>query len=277
MKFPSFWARGESGNFSCWRWSFKSVEEAQSLAIAAAQQLADRFRTGDFLPKHSGYYPDRPFREPVLREIKNAADETSAILSRNSYGCQVLNTARVMFVDVDFPEPKPAGLFQRIFGKSSVDAAAVTVDSVIEKAKQWAQANPGWGWRIYRTRAGMRLLATHDLMEPNSPATDAVFDALGSDPLYRRLCRAQKYFRARLTPKPWRCGIRHKPPRWPWSDAKVEKMFQKWDAQYQSFSAGWATCEYISSVGVSDVHPEIAAVLRIHDENTRAVSKLKLA
>ena len=43
MNFPPFWARGASGDFFCWRWSFNSVAEAQSLADQAARQLADRF------------------------------------------------------------------------------------------------------------------------------------------------------------------------------------------------------------------------------------------
>ncbi len=276
MNFPRFWARGESGNFFCWRWSATSLAEAQTLAATAAEELAGRFSNGEFPPKHGGYYPDRPLREPVLHEIKNAAGEIAAVVSRNSYGCEVLNTARVMFVDVDLPEPKPAGLFSRLFGKST-SADAVTVESVIAKAEDWARKNSGWGWRIYRTRAGVRLLATHALFDPDSAATDAVFEALGADLLYWKLCRAQKCFRARLTPKPWRCGIRQQPPRWPWPNAKAEKWFQNWHAQYQSYAAGWATCEFISLVGATEVHPEIAPVLQIHDTNTRADSKEKLA
>src|ERR1017187_2083814 len=122
MNFPPFWARGASGDFSCWLWSSNSVAEAQSLADQAAQQLAGRFEHGDFPPKHGGYYPDCPFREPVIQEIKNDVGETAAVITRNSYGCLVLNTARVMFVDVDLPEPKPTGLFKRLFGGAAVAA-----------------------------------------------------------------------------------------------------------------------------------------------------------
>src|SRR5690242_8047013 len=111
MNFPQFWARGSSGDFLCWRWSFQSITEAQSLANQAAQQLANRFRAGDHPPKHGGYYPNRPFREQVLQEIRNEAGELSSVVTRNSYGCSVLNTARVMFVDIDLPEPKESGGF----------------------------------------------------------------------------------------------------------------------------------------------------------------------
>jgi hypothetical protein len=100
MNFPPFWAQGRSEGFFAWRWSFVSLAEAQSLASQAAQQLAERFRRGGLPPSHGGYYPNRPFREQVLRELKDDAGETFGIITRNSYGCQVLNTARVMFVDI---------------------------------------------------------------------------------------------------------------------------------------------------------------------------------
>lgn len=276
MNFPQFWARGVNGNFFCWRWSSNSVAEAQSLANQAAQQLAERFRRGDFPPKHSGYYPNRPFREPVLQEIKSDAGETAAVITRNSYGCLVLNTARVMFVDVDLPEPRPAGFLQKLFGKPAA-APVITQDSAIAKVENWTRNNPGWGWRIYRTRAGLRLLATHAPFDPEAAASDGVFDALGADPLYRQLCKTQKCYRARLTPKPWRCGVRTKPERWPFLDVRAEKHFQKWDAQYQSFAAGWATCELVKTIGNGSVHPAVQPILKLHDEMTRVESKLKLA
>jgi hypothetical protein len=276
MNFPPFWARGTSGNFFCWRWSANSVAEAQSLADEAARQLADRFAHGDFPPKHGGYYPNRPFREPVLQEIKNDAGETAAVITRNSYGCLVLNTARVMFVDVDLPEPKSPGLFSRIFGKASA-APVVTKSSALAKVENWTRSNPDWGWRIYRTRAGLRLLATHALFDPEAAASDGVFDALGADPLYRQLCKTQKCYRARLTPKPWRCGVRIKPERWPFLDARAEKHFQKWQAQYESFAAGWATCELVKKIGNDTVHPAVQPILIVHDRMTRVESKMKLA
>jgi len=278
MNFPKFWARGSSGNFFCWRWSSQSIADAQSLADQAAQQLADRFQSGDFPPKHGGYYPDRPFREQVMQEIKNDAGETSAVVTRNSYGCLVLNTSRAMFVDIDLPEPKASGgFFKKLFGKPDVAPATDPQSAAMTRIENWTRNNPDWGWRIYRTRAGLRLLATQGLVEADSEIADGVFEALGADPLYRKLCKAQKCFRARLTPKPWRCGIRSKPERWPWLDAKQEKHFQKWEAQYLSFSANWATCEFIRHIGNPDIHADVQSVLKLHDGPTRSESKLQLA
>ncbi len=278
MNFPRFWARGSSGNFLCWRWSFESLAEAQSLANQAAQQVAARFRAGDVPPKHGGYYPERPFREQVLEEIRNDAGEVAGLVTRNSYGCLVLNTARVMFVDIDFPEPKRSGgLLKRLFGKPDVTPPASPQNEAIARIEQWTRDHREWGWRIYRTRAGLRLLATHGLVEPESDVATDVFEALGADRLYRKLCQTQKCFRARLTPKPWRCGVDEKPERWPWLDAKAEARFQKWEAEYRANSAGWATCESPRALGNPDVHPEVQPIVRLHDEATRAESKLELA
>jgi hypothetical protein len=279
MNFPQFWARGESNNFFCWRWSSQSLAEAQALANQAAQQLADRFRSGDFPPKKGGYYPDRPFREEVLHQFKNEANELTAVVTRNSYGCQVLNTARVMFVDIDLPEPRPAGgFFAKLFGKPS-PAPAVNPgqNEALARVEDWTRSHPEWGWRIYRTRAGLRLLATQGLVEADSDAANHVLLALGADPLYHKLCRAQKCYRARLTPKPWRCGIRTKPERWPYRDARAEKNFQRWEAQYQSFSYNWATCELLRQTGNPAVHPQVETVIKLHDSATRVGSKLQLA
>jgi hypothetical protein len=283
MNFPQFWARGHSGDFFCWRWSTQSLAEAQSLANQAAQQLANRFRAGNFPPKGGGYYPDRPFREQIMQEIKNGSGETAAVVTRNSYGCLVLNTARVMFVDIDLPEPpRPRGIgfLIRILGwpkpKPPPDMSGPR-NAALAKIETWTRNHFEWGWRIYRTRAGLRLLATQSLVEADSIQAAEIFEALGADPLYRKLCKTQKCFRARLTPKPWRCGVESKPQRWPWLDAKEEKRFQKWEAQYQRESANWATCELQSQIGNASVHPEVQPIIKLHDDATRVGSKLQLA
>lgn len=278
MNFPQFWARGQSGDFLAWRWSSESIAEAQALADQAAQQLVDRFRAGERPRSHGGYYPNRPFREQVLQEFKNEAGETAAVVTRNSYGCQVLNTARVMFVDIDLPEPKPSGGFlKRLFGKPDPVPPSNLQSEAMKRIENWTRNHSEWGWRIYRTRAGLRLLATQSLVDADSAIAEEIYEALGADPLYQKLCKAQKCFRARLTPKPWRCGIHSKPERWPWLDAKQEKRFQEWETQYLSCSAKWATCEFIRHIGNPDVHAEVQSVLKLHDGPTRVESKLQLA
>jgi hypothetical protein len=278
MNFPKFWAKGTHQQFTCWRWSDSSLAEAASLAQEAARRLAERFAAGDEL-RHGYGYPDRPVREPVLREIKAPGGEVAAVITRNAYGALVLNTARIMFVDVDLPEPKSplGGWLKKLFGKPKPLAAPITHDSVQAQAEAWSQSHPGWGWRVYRTKAGLRLLATHALFEPESASTEQVFDALGADPLYRRLCRTQQCFRARLTPKPWRCGFKNPPGRWPWPDAKAEARYKDWEARYQKACRNYATCELAAAPGSQQVDPTVQLIIKIHDEMTLAGSNLDLA
>ncbi len=283
MNFPKFWAKGTCQDFVCWRWSFQNLAEAQSLAEQAARQLAERFRQGNLPPKNGGYYPDRPAREQILREINDGNDGNglTAVITRNSYGSQVLNTARAMFVDIDLPEPpRPkVGLFQALFGKPK---PAPPPDPKLEndalmRVEMWTASHFEWGWRVYRTRSGLRLLATQGTVKPDSPMTDEIFEALGADPLYRKLCKNQKCFRARLTPKPWRCESDcGKPPRWPWTE-REEKRFHKWEAEYNKASANWATCAFVRQIGSATVHPEVQSIIQLHDEATRIGSDLPLA
>jgi len=169
------------------------------------------------------------------------------------------------------------GWLSRLFGKPEPPAASVTSETVLAQAEAWNQSHPDWGWRVYRTKAGLRLLATHALFDPESTSTEQVFDALGADPLYRRLCRTQKCFRARLTPKPWRCGFRNPPCRWPWPDAKAEARYKDWGYLYQKACRDYATCDLTATPGSQQIDPTVQLILKVHDETTLANSKLALA
>ena len=276
MNFPKFWALGRSGAFMSWRWSNTSLEEAQSAAAQSAQRLAELWTQGKRRLETYGY-PDRPMREPMLQEIRNAEGELSAVITRNSYGCHILNTARAMFVDVDLPETrvKSGGLFGALFGRKA-EPPPDPAHAVLTTAEDWAKRHPGWNWRIYRTAGGVRLLATHALFDPKDQACQDVFAAMGTDYLYMKLCQTQECFRARLTPKPWRCDTRNPPNRWPFKDHSAELVFAGWDAKYQSSCNGKATCKLLSQ-GNGQVHPELAPLVTLHDEMTRATSSLPLA
>jgi len=270
MNFPKFWAKGHSGVFAVWRWSDRSIDEARSGALAAAERLAAQFAAGELSNAYG--YGNRPMREPVLREMRNTAGEVTSVVTRNSYGCQVLNSTVALFVDVDFPDRKPkgGGLFGSLFGRRTAEPEDPE-KAAIAKASTWAQSHPGWNWRIYRTKAGLRLLATHGLFEPADPLCERVFSAVDADPLYRKLCQTQKCFRARLTPKPWRCGVPHVPARWPFENAAEQRAFGNWDTKYQAASRTKATCQLLD-MGSGAVHAELRDMIALHDEMTRATS-----
>jgi len=122
MHFPRYWAKGtheqpgpegKPVRFACWRSSDESVDDARARAMAAARKLVEAFLRG--APRPDPYaYGDQPLREPVLEVVTGTDDEPEAVLTRNARGCLVLNTARVMFVDVDYYGREPAPLLRAI-------------------------------------------------------------------------------------------------------------------------------------------------------------------
>jgi len=279
MNFPKFWARGEAQGFWGWGWSNESVAQAKALGVEVAQRIAARISRGDRSRLGRYEYGDRPMREEVLREFRDGISAPSAVVTRNSYGCLVLNAAHLLFVDVDLGEP-PAhgGALGRLFGTGKAVAKhAAARQSVLDRAEAWTRQNPGWSWRVYETRAGLRLAAIHRPFAHDEKVCAEVFEALGADPLYRRLCGHQKCFRARLTPKPWRCDVPNPPARWPFEDERIAVVFKEWEKNYLDAAAGYATCHLAAEFGATVVAPELAELIAAHDEVTRCGTKLPLA
>ncbi len=281
MKFYPYWARAEaeapSGKrkgwpVACWRWSDLSLAEAEARARAAVERLAERLGRGEPFPDHYGY-SDHPVREPVLERVTDDRGELIAAVTRNGAGCLVLNTARVMFVDIDLPQPEPPGFFARLFGKKPLPDDHYET-AALQRVATWAESTPTAALRVYRTRAGLRLLLTDRLFDPASEETASIMQALDADPLYRKLCLAQQSFRARLTPKPWRIGQWPLGQRLPYPD---ETRVRKWADAYAAKSDAYAVCNLVREHGRSAPHPEAARVIELHDRLTRLDSNLPLA
>jgi hypothetical protein len=98
-----------------------------------------------------------------------------------------------------------------------------------------------------------------------------------SDPLYMRLCRIQKSFRARLTPKPWRCGSSKLKVGFPFTGPHDQTRFNNWQAQYEPLANRFATCRFLAEIGNSPVDPLVQALVTVHDTTTKAMSGLPLA
>lgn len=288
MLIPRYWARvtseertpaGRRVPFSCCQWSERSLAEAQARAREVAERIARRIRGGEALPQRYAY-GTRPLREEVLRELRGGDGDLDAVLTRNAYGSVVLNAAATMFVDVDLAEPsvlQRLGTWFRGRGASAPAAESAPQAAALETLKRFVGSRAGWGFRVYRTRAGLRYLVTHAPLDPASEESAAVLAALGCDPHYVKLCRSQKSFRARLTPKPWRCGMRMPPARWPFEGAAEEARARQWETKYDAACAKFATCALLSTVGNQWVHRDVEAIVRVHDELSRAESGLPLA
>jgi len=303
MQIARFWSRAEGKSqtpagkwltYALWRGSAGSQAEAETRAREAVQRVGKRIEQGEGFPERY-VYPERQLREEVLQEIRSSGRELEAALTRNAYGAVVLNAARVLFIDVDLPEsaapPPPVKppseepsffwrLFEALFGSAPVPQRAAKIDPILDaqaKRQQWLATHRDWGMRVYRTRSGFRYLVTHTLFEPGDAGSEEAMSSLGCDPNYMMLCRAQKSFRARLTPKSWRCGVPKLTVRFPWASDADKAAMRAWEAKYDSAARGYATCAFVEALGDGTVHPAIAPLMELHDTQTRARSGLPLA
>jgi hypothetical protein len=283
MYFPRYWQRAtvkgpnREGNIfetTAWGWSDTSNEEALAKATERAHAALAR------LPKDrrgpSTYYEGRPFREPILQDCSGAG--IRSLITRNSFGCDVLNTDGVGFADLDC-EPLRTSLWANLFGSAKKQLAEHQQrweQLALSKLREWQRNNPSWGLRIYRTAGGLRVLVISKPVRADDEAKQWLA-SIGSDPLYRRLCADQKSFRARLTPKPWRCGVRQLDVRFPCSSPKDEQRLAAWLERYQEKSGGFAVCEYIETAGPDTSDAVIRPVLELHDARTLVGSGLPLA
>ena len=232
-------------------WSEESIDQAAAVARDLATRVAQRIALGA-MPERQYSYGDRPLPEPVLREFADGAGRR-AVITRNMYGALVLNAQNLMFIDVDRDSP-----------------------AIMNEFQSASQAN-NLAVRAYKTAAGYRLLITDRVYQPGSPESEAVLGQFGADPLYVRLCRMQQSFRARLTPKPWRCGSVQPPVQFPFSTPRDEAQFNQWEAQYRAAASRYATCRYLASFGGVRIAPEFEELVWEHDQETKANSQHALA
>jgi hypothetical protein len=276
MKFYPYWVkateRAEINGYD-WKverygWSSISREDALRRAKELLQESMRFFRDAD---TPGGYpYSDRPVREEIIQELPGV-DGQAAVITRNAYGSLVLNTAKVLFADIDKPRQKSiAGglgrLIGSLFGKKTPEPEPI--DPIVARVEQFFNDSRDLGARLYRTAAGYRCLITSHVFDPLSQETSDLLTALGSDPLYIKLCNVQECFRARLSPKPWRCGIGNPPHRFPWDDSEKEAAMRTWEAQYNTAAQAYGICELVGSHGNSQLHPQVAPLVKLHDGMT---------
>lgn len=296
-------------------WSNTSEAEAQALAQTRANEALQRILRGDKLerrePKAAYNGADGvPIREEIVGEYGDV------VITRNSYGALCLNTPGVLFADVDMAEVSsfssalipiaiggalawlgwfqtggarylvlPVAAILMVFGFAAIVASlrnragGGSEQISVRRIQQFAAAHPDWRLRIYRTPAGFRVLALHRLFSPSDAEAAACFKALGTDPVYVRMCVKQRCFRARLTPKPWRIGMESRFKSqgvWPVRPERLPER-RAWVQAYEAKAAGFAACRFHSELGNGGIHPDARQVQQIHDEICRANQALPLA
>src|SRR4029079_3494034 len=137
---------GKKRSFSCWRSSDKSPADAHETALAAATSLLQSFLGGATLNRYA--YGERALREEIKQRFTNELGELIAVISQNSYGSLVLSTARVMFIDIDFPPQRPAEqvsyFFRRLFDKSTPSPDAQREQDARAKLDEFLANHPQW-------------------------------------------------------------------------------------------------------------------------------------
>ena len=287
MRIPPYWAKGtysgpdgkgRTHTFWAWGWSFDSRAEARKQATARARRISDLLSMGTRPDSYD--YVDRPLKEEIVQPVRYGDDEI-ALITRNSYGVLVLNCTSVCFVDVDFPKVRSRGMLDTVLLLLSPKRRRLPVragqEATVQTIIDWAERNPMRSFRMYRTLAGLRLLFTDRLYDPKSDETAGLLKELGSDPLYSRLTLNQECFRARLTPKPWRCGCRKPPNRYPWDTPDAEQAYRKWQGHYEAKSEPYTACHLIDTWGDGPASEHIGAIMSLHDRYACCAPEVKLA
>ncbi|MBK9006025.1 MAG: hypothetical protein IPM31_03440 [Anaerolineae bacterium] len=248
----------EQVEFICYGGSNISVEDAK----IQADQKAERIKLKIAGKRYKLETYEVEIREELLQEI-----DPNNLITRNRYGAKVLNSARMLILDID--KPKPAGLMNLFKKKDSRPPKDQIFDMVRTlAATKYAQ----YAFRIYETYQGARVIVLGDDFEPTSSLTKAMMNEFNCDSLYTTLCLKQRCFRARLTPKPSRMNI----PRYKVTYPRMgdDSEFQRWLSEYESASRSFSVCKLVEQVGASHSLPE---AVRLHDDVTGILYPQKLA
>jgi len=270
MRFPTHWVqdtvqdhdrKGKLITRTAFGWSTESDDDARRVARDRARRAVDYAINGASRPRDEYGYGVDPAREELIDTVEHDGVPIAAV-TRNRYGALVLNTERVLFADID--QPRPAGGFlKRLFSK-----ARSPVDVILESTRVWHAANPRHALRLYQTAAGFRVVFVEGTHHATDPKTIELLRSLNADPLYITLCKRQKCFRARLTPKPWRCEVPPPGATFPYASDKIEQAQRTWEDLYIQRTASFATCKLLTTFGQETRDPVVKATLDLHDAHT---------
>ena len=301
-----------------WGWSDVSQDDAQAMADRRASEAMERVLNGEKLRRREtkdtyGTADGVPIREEVVSRHADIA------ITRNSYGSLCLNTPNVLFADVDaewrgeLGMKSPGCIAIILLGigvgiwQSSVLKGVLLIsaslwlwsfinDQINRRRRPAAEANlkqenlnairafsnkyPEWHLRVYETPAGHRLLAMHDVFDPQGDVAKSALNELNTDQRFAKLCALQACFRARVSPKYWRMGYKPKESlpksKWPFPHEHLS-VRKTWIAGYDAIAPKFASCRFLERLGSQTVHPDAEAVRILHDQLCQSDTSLPLA
>lgn len=250
---------GRKEEITCYGGSNVSMEDARR----AAREKAEKIQRKIAGEKQLFEDYEVEIREEVLRAV-----EDHAVITRNRYGAQVLNVEKLMILDID--KPKAAGGLGGLFKRMDKRSAKA---EIFETVKKLATTKYGqYGFRIYETYQGARVIVLGREFDPRDPQTKKMMDEFNCDPLYTMLCIKQGCYRARLTPKPSRMRFRGFKVKYPREGDDSE--FQRWVSEYESMGRSFSVCKLVEQVGAMHSLPD---VVQLHDEITGVGYSQRLA
>jgi len=197
---------------------------------------------------------------------------TSAVVTRNRYGAEVLNCPETVILDIDRPPTTFLDALFDLFRKPA--SPEQTKERIVQRLKTFAETRQLGilGARIYHTPNGVRAILRTKVTDPRSDEMRTVMKALKVDRLYAMLCHRQGCYRARLTAKPIRIGMKSLGQKWPVAEDAMAARAE-WVAKYAIMCRRFAACRFVSQVGDAPSSPVIA----LHDEISGALGTLPLA
>jgi len=235
-----------------------SEQDARDAAENKLQQKISRLQTGETLDWYE--YGAGELCEEVLETIHDEHGNRIAALTRNRYGAIILNTATLFIADIDIKPVDIGDRFMSLFGRPIKDETYHR-----NNITNIQQDDRSLGFIVYRTKAGLRVIVTSRQFDPTSQQSQGLLEKFGSDRIYMTLCQNQQCFRARLTPKPWRCFVQRPPSLFPRSDEAEQKRFKEWLAEYERQSVQYKVCERVEQLGNERLSPTEQRIVDLHD------------
>jgi hypothetical protein len=242
-----------------WAGSNSSVQDAKEAAQKRVAGLKEKLESEGWLRDFYEYESDHPIKEMVIERF-GSIDNPHAAITRNRYGALVLNAANLFIADVDLPDP------EQLERQKSRKKLQDYKDLALSRFADFSRQHPALCFRVYETAAGYRVIVTNKYMEPDSVESAEWMESLDSDKLYRKLCKRQQCYRARLTPKPWRLPGCKSSVFFPNGQYADKYNLKDWLQKYNEESKSFAVCTLIKTYGDGAIAEGIDEVLDIHDK-----------
>lgn len=203
-------------------------------------------------------------KEELIQEI-----DTRNIITRNYYGALILNSEKIMMMDIDHC-PKT---FWELFG---FKAKKTPKERIIERLeKLLAGSYKHLSMRVYETPKGIRCIVNNREFNADSQETEKILRDFHNDWLYVILCKKQNCFRARLTPKPYRCKVPKLKSRFPRSKPEDIAEYERWKTVYEEKIPKYSSCRFIKQI--NEDNGQFKEIIKIHDQISGALEKKPLA